>query len=162
MAEVRFDLANQPPQNSWHGGRQYRANVDTILAEDIGDSLCLNGISDLNNLPLASLYEKCILIFVNKKHLAYLSTSPVTFDHGRLREIMDTCKLMASADQSLMGFCTWACYAYCLPIVVDTSRPDHGANGISIAYSVAQLFNIQGGNCFTPSIAVGVSIKRFT
>ena len=47
MAEVWFDLANQPPQNSWQGGRKYRANVDTILAKDIGDSLCLNRISDL-------------------------------------------------------------------------------------------------------------------
>ena len=57
MAEVWFDLANQPPQNDGQGGRLYRANVNTVFAEDIGHSLCLNRISDLDTSWSALLRE---------------------------------------------------------------------------------------------------------
>lgn len=83
MTEVRFDLASQPLQHFSPVGGQYRANVDTMLAENVGDSFCLNRISDLSITSLAFLHEKTDL-FVYRTYPAYFSTSAMTLDHSRL------------------------------------------------------------------------------
>lgn len=54
-----------------------------MLAENVGDSACLNRISNLCIAPSASLDEKYLGSFEYGKSLAYLRTSPMTLDHSR-------------------------------------------------------------------------------
>ena len=47
MADIWFDLACQPLQPLSQVRGRYRANVNTMLTESVGDGFCLHKISSL-------------------------------------------------------------------------------------------------------------------